>query len=277
MKSPFLWQNGEVVTNFSISLPRDRKASGFWLGDGIFETFLVENGAVFAKKRHQARLVAAAKKLAIKSSWLEVSKYSTMDLTMDLTMDSGLDLAVKWLGGQTGQIRVSLLSSGDCLIASRTHEIPESALRVTLYPYPKNQDSILAGVKTLSYGENAHSLRYAQENGFDDVLFLNQRGEVSESALANLLLFDGSRWWTPPLSSGALPGVTRELLIAHFEVGERTLSQRDLVEMKAMALTSSLRDIQAISKFEEHSYLALNEVDRLRRDFQTWRRAKVDP
>ena len=277
MKSSFLWQNGEVVTNFLISLPRDRKASGFWLGDGIFETFLVENGAIFAKKRHQARLVAAAKKLAIKSSWLEVSKDSTMDLTMDLTMDSGLDLAVKWLGGQTGQIRVSLLSSGDCLIASRTHEIPESALRVTLYPYPKNQDSILAGVKTLSYGENAHSLRYAQENGFDDVLFLNQRGEVSESALANLLLFDGSRWWTPPLSSGALPGVTRELLIAHFEVGERTLSQRDLVEMKAMALTSSLRDIQAISKFEEHSYLALNEVDRLRKDFQTWRRAKVDP
>jgi branched-subunit amino acid aminotransferase/4-amino-4-deoxychorismate lyase len=196
---------------------------------------------------------------------------------MGSAMDSGLDLAVKWLGGQTGQIRVSLLSSGDCLIASRTHEIPESALRVTLYPYPKNQDSILAGVKTLSYGENAHSLRYAQENGFDDVLFLNQRGEVSESALANLLLFDGSRWWTPPLSSGALPGVTRELLIAHFEVGERTISQRDLVEMKAMALTSSLRDIQAISKFEEHSYLALNEVDRLRRDFQTWRRAKVDP
>ena len=277
MKSSFLWQNGEVVTNFSIFLPRDRKASGFWLGDGIFETFLVENGAIFAKKRHQARLVAAAKKLAIKSSWLEVSKDSTMDSAMDSAMDSGLDLAVKWLGGQTGQIRVSLLSSGDCLIASRTHEIPESALRVTLYPYPKNQDSILAGVKTLSYGENAHSLRYAQEKGFDDVLFLNQRGEVSESALANLLLFDGSRWWTPPLSSGALPGVTRELLIAHFEVGERTLSQRDLVEMKAMALTSSLRDIQAISKFEEHSYLALNEVDRLRRDFQTWRRAKVDP
>ncbi|MEY2822728.1 MAG: hypothetical protein RLZZ485_364, partial [Actinomycetota bacterium] len=273
MKSPFLWQNGEVVTNFSISLPRDRKASGFWLGDGIFETFLVENGAVFAKKRHQARLVAAAKKLAIESSWLEVST----DSAMGSAMDSGLDLAVKWLEGQTGQIRVSLLSSGDCLIASRTHEIPESALRVTLYPYPKNQDSILAGVKTLSYGENAHSLRYAQENGFDDVLFLNQRGEVSESALANLLLFDGSRWWTPPLSSGALPGVTRELLIAHFEVGERTLSQRDLVEMKAMALTSSLRDIQAISKFEEHSYLALNEVDRLRKDFQTWRRAKVDP
>ncbi|MGA1415421.1 MAG: aminotransferase class IV [Candidatus Nanopelagicaceae bacterium] len=272
MKSPFLWQNGEVVTNFSISLPRDRKASGFWLGDGIFETFLVENGAIFAKKRHQARLVAAAKKLAIKSSWLEVSR----DSAMDSPMDSGLDLAVKWLGEQTGQIRVSLLSSGDCLIASRTHEIPESSLRVTLYPYPKNQDSILAGVKTLSYGENAHSLRYAQEKGFDDVLFLNQRGEVSESALANLLLFDGSRWWTPPLSSGALPGVTRELLIAHFEVGERTISQRDLVEMKAMALTSSLRDIQAISKFEEHSYLALNEVDRLRRDFQAWRRAKVD-
>lgn len=276
MKSPFLWQNGEVVTNFSISLPRDRKASGFWLGDGIFETFLVENGAVFAKKRHQARLVAAAKKLAIESSWLEVSTDSAMGSTMDSPMDSGLDLAVKWLGEQTGQIRVSLLSSGDCLIASRTHEIPESSLRVTLYPYPKNQDSILAGVKTLSYGENAHSLRYAQEKGFDDVLFLNQRGEVSESALANLLLFDGSRWWTPPLSSGALPGVTRELLIAHFEVGERTISQRDLVEMKAMALTSSLRDIQAISKFEEHSYLALNEVDRLRRDFQAWRRAKVD-
>ncbi|MBM3719096.1 MAG: hypothetical protein FJW51_00485 [Actinobacteria bacterium] len=265
MSTDFLWQNGEVVPAFSISPSRDRTSSGFWLGDGVFETLLVENGSIFALRRHLERLHDAAGKVGVTTDWL------------DAAIDWGLDLAVKSLSGRTGQIRISLLSSGDCLVIGRVHEIPENPLTLLLYPYPKNQDSILAGVKTLSYGENAHALRYARERGSDDVLFLNQRGEVSESALANLLLFDGSRWWTPPLTSGALPGVTRELLLSNFEVNERVILRRDLGEMKAIALTSSLRDIQAVSKFEEDSYLALSEVDRLRADFQRWRREKVDP
>jgi branched-chain amino acid aminotransferase len=261
----FLWQNGEVVAAFSVAPSRDRIASGFWLGDGIFETFLVESGSIFARRRHGERLISAAGKLSLHSPWMESA------------LTSGLDLALSWLQGETGQIRLSLLSSGDCFITAKNHEIPEQTLRIVRYPYPKNHDSILAGVKTISYGENAHALRFARDKGCDDVIFVNNRGQVSESALANLLLFDGRRWWTPPLNSGALAGVTRELLVKNFGVGEREILPRDLTEMQAMALTSSLRDVQAISKFEDHSYLALSEVDRLRRDFQMWRREKVDP
>lgn len=265
MTTHFLWQNGEQVADFSISPSRDRTASGFWLGDGIFETLLVENGSIFARSRHMERLHDAARKIGLSSDLLEAE------------ISSAFDMALAWLAGRTGQIRISLLSSGERLMIARVHEIPENALSLLLYPYPKNSDSILAGVKTLSYGENAHALRYARERGCDDVLFVNQRGEISESALANLLLFDGSRWWTPSLTSGPLPGVTRELLLSHFDVHERVILAREVGEMKAMALTSSLRDIQAISKFEERSYPALSEVDRLRQDFQKWRRAKVDP
>ena len=265
MSAHFLWQNGEIVAEFSLSPSSDRAKSGFWLGDGIFETLLVDGGHIFALNRHLERLNAAAEKLSIDS------------MPLHSALNSGLELALAWLQGRIGQIRISLLSSGDCLLTAKTHELPEKSAQLTLYPFAKNQDSILAGVKTLSYGENAHALRYARSKGFDDVIFLNLRDEICESALANLLLFDGSNWWTPPLSSGPLPGVTRELLIAHFNVGEQTFSLRDLSEMKALALTSSLRDIQPISKFEDHSYLALNEVARLREDFQKWRRAEIDP
>ena len=54
-------------------------------------------------------------------------------------------------------------------------------------------------------------LESAQARGFDEVILLNERGEVAECTSANLFIANGSRVSTPPLSSGCLPGITREV------------------------------------------------------------------
>lgn len=265
MRSDFLWQNDRPVDAFSIEPSTDRRSSGFWLGDGIFESLLVEEGEIFARRRHMGRLYNALEKIGLNFEWLEER------------LESALTATLEYFGSKTGQVRVTVLSSGDLLLSAREHEIPQSAIRVLHYPFPKNPFSILAGIKTLSYGENTHALRYAYSRGFDDVLLTNTEGLISESALSNFLAFDGQNWWTPPLSSGCLPGVTRELLIENFSVRERDLHLDDLAEMSALAVTSSLRDIQEISQFEGHSYPALGVVDRLREEFQLFRRARKNP
>jgi branched-chain amino acid aminotransferase len=135
----------------------------------------------------------------------------------------------------------------------------------------------LAGIKTLSYGENGAALRYAREQSADDVIFTNTAGVVTESALANLLLWDGDAWWTPSLASGCLAGLTRELLMEFFEVKERDFAIDELFGMAALALTSALRDVQPVSHFQGHSYSGLSEVGRLRKEFQDWRAKNPHP
>lgn len=259
----YLWQNGNRVEAITIAVPTDRRASGFWLGDGLFETLLVQDGAIFARERHIRRLTVARRTIGL-------------ELSNDL-LEDGLGSAIDWIAGRSGQIRVTLLSSNDLIITAREHRIPTHALKLIEYPFPKNERSSITGLKTLSYGENAMALRYAYQQGFDDVVFCNLGEEVMESALANLLLWDGSTWWTPRIESGCLPGVTRELLIESFGVKECEMRIEDLLEAKSLALTSSLRDIQWVSQFKERSYPAPSEVDRLRTEFREWRAKNPNP
>lgn len=259
--STFLWQDGRRVDRFEFSPAADRTGSGLLLGDGVFETMLASDGLIFARDRHMARMKKSLERVSL----------SLIDPTL------GIEAAIEWLDGRTGQLRVTQTSAGEVLVSAREHVMPQEAIGVLIYPYPKSAESVLAGIKTLSYGENTAALRYARARGFDDVIFINTRGEVIESALANLLLWDGERWWTPKLSSGALPGVTRQLLIEYFSVGERNFMAEELIDMKALALTSSSRDVQPISRFQEHSYSSLGEVDRLRTEFRNWREQNSNP
>ena len=257
----FLWQDGQQVERFHFAPGEDRTKSGLLLGDGVFETMLVVSGEVFARDRHLERMKRALRHIGVPS----------------IDPSSGIEAAIAWLAGRTGQLRLTQTSAGELLISAREHVIPIDSLSVTLYPYPKSVASNLVGIKTLSYGENVAALRYARARGFDDVIFVNDRGEVMESAMANLLFWDGEKWWTPELGSGALAGVTRELLISRFAVGERSIDPQTLAGMKALALTSSLRDIQPVSKFQDISYSSLGEVDRLRREFRDWREQNNNP
>jgi para-aminobenzoate synthetase/4-amino-4-deoxychorismate lyase len=75
----------------------------------------------------------------------------------------------------------------------------------------------------------------------DDVLLVNERGELTESTIANLVVeMDGARW-TPPLDSGLLPGVLRADLLSRGEIRERILRPEDLSRADAIWLINSVR------------------------------------
>lgn len=263
----FIWQNGAIVDAVRVQPARSRMESGFWLGDGLFETMLVDGGEIFAVDRHIRRLVAASILIGVKLD--------------ESGIQEALSLAQEWVGSRCGQIRVTCLSSGELIVTAREHQISATSVKLVRYPYPKNERSMLAGIKSLSYGENTAALRYAWDRDVDDVIFLNTDGIVMESAVANLLVWDGKDWFTPSLASGALPGVTRELLVENFSVKERDFGLHDLASFPAMGLTSSLRDVQGVSAFLDDSLGLLSfeqePVDRLRTLFQDWRKKNRRP
>ena len=79
----------------------------------------------------------------------------------------------------------------------------------------------------------------------DDVLLVNERDEVVETTIANVLYRRGDRWYTPPLSSGGLPGIGRDALVADGTVAERVLPRAELRDCDEFAVVSSLRGRRA--------------------------------
>ena len=75
----------------------------------------------------------------------------------------------------------------------------------------------------------------------DDVIFWNCRGEVTESTIANVVVFSEGKHWTPPREAGLLAGTLREELIAKGELFERTITKEELARAGSFALINSVR------------------------------------
>jgi branched-chain amino acid aminotransferase len=100
----------------------------------------------------------------------------------------------------------------------------------------------------LSWSQNLTWYEEASARGFDEVVLLNERGEVSECTSANIFAATGGEVYTPPLDSGCLPGVTRELLldvvrVPGIKVLERPLTPQDLQRADQVFITSTTRDL----------------------------------
>lgn len=129
---------------------------------------------------------------------------------------------------------------------------------------------MLARVKSASYAESSLALRLATAQGFDDAIFVNEREEVVETALANLIWLEDEQWFTPTLQSGCLPGVTRALLIENFGVHEGVLPVSEIQSVRALALTSSVREIVAIERYESNLYPTSQPLQELQASFHAW-------
>jgi para-aminobenzoate synthetase / 4-amino-4-deoxychorismate lyase len=79
----------------------------------------------------------------------------------------------------------------------------------------------------------------------DDVLLVNDRGDITESTVANVAVRLGGRWFTPPLDSGLLPGTARAAALAEGSLRERRVTPGDLRRADAIALVSSVRGWRA--------------------------------
>ena len=107
----------------------------------------------------------------------------------------------------------------------------------------------------LSWAFNLNWYREAHDRGFDEVILLNEREEVAECTSANIFAVFGDQVYTPPLESGCLPGITREILLSNIyvpgiQISERKLSQKDLGAADSVFITSSTRDVLPVAEIE---------------------------
>jgi len=246
-----VYVNGTIVPEDEAFLPVTDH--GITVGDGLFETMKVVDGVAFAVGRHLARLGRTATGLGLMpppDDELRQAISSTIDANapdvgrVRVTLTGGVGPAGTSRG--TGPVTV-LVQCGP-----RT-EWPPSAAVVTV-PWPRNERGVLAGLKTTSYADNVIAYEYARERGGDEALFANTRDNLCEGTGTNIFVVIDDHLVTPPLTSGCLAGVTRELLLElGLGIEEADVPMPAVDDVAEAFLTSSTRDVQPIASIDGRS------------------------
>lgn len=151
--------------------------------------------------------------------------------------------AVRRAAGEPPQlvrVRVDRLGTS---IAREPLSIPNLPVRLAIAAERVRSDDAFAQHKTSWRAVYDAALAGAREHGCFEAILLNERGEIAQGARTNIFARIGSTLYTPPLASGALPGILRAELLARGEAFERTLLEDDLLRAQAIYAGNSARGL----------------------------------
>jgi branched-chain amino acid aminotransferase len=219
---------------------------GLTVGDGVFETVKVVDGVPFALGRHLDRLTRSAMGLGLPEPDREQVAKACSTVVAQAPVGRHR-IRITYTGG------IAPLGSGrgdatpTLLIALAPMDPWPEATAVAVVPWPRNERGALAGLKTTSYAENVVALAYAKRFRAGEALFADTRGRLSEGTGSNVFVVVGDRLMTPALTTGCLAGVTRALVLEWTDASEAEVPLEILDEATEVFLTSTTRDVQAVS------------------------------
>jgi len=226
---------------------------GLLSGWGVFTTIKVTGGVLFAFERHWARMSRDAALMRVQ---LPADPARLEDSLLRLVKKNNASLStlrVNVVRNKGGIFEGPDITRPSDVIAF-TADITNwgKSVKLDYVPQARHAASAFAGTKILAWGMNLTMLEDAKSKGFDEVVLLNERGEVAECTSANIFAAKNGEVWTPPLSSGCLPGITRELLlsdvrVAGVPVSERVLTPADLESADEVFISSTTRELLSVS------------------------------
>jgi branched-chain amino acid aminotransferase len=230
--------------------------TGLMNGWGVFSTMRVADGVLFAFERHWARMRRDAERMRVpfpaEPDYLE----SRLLRLVEANDARNATLRVVVVRNRGGNYEAPDITRDFDVIAFTTGlNHWGDSVRLAVKPHARHAQNEFAGAKIMSWACNLAWYEEAHQRGFDEVVLLNERGEVCECTSANIFAERDGRVLTPPLNSGCLPGVTRELLleeirVAGITVHEQTLLPQDLEQAGGIFITSTTRDLLPVDSIE---------------------------
>ncbi len=184
---------------------------GLGLADGVFETLLIRAGRpqLLAQHLQRWRDGAAWLQLPEPPNQQQVEQWINEAIGRSGIRDGAL--RINWSRGSGGRgLQPAAQAQGRCWGSLYPHTPSFQQQQVVISKRVQRwAEDPFIGCKTLGYGAMVLARLEATQAGVDDVLLLSSQGGLCCSSSANLLVHHNAQWLTPPLSSGALPGVMR--------------------------------------------------------------------
>ncbi|MGH9715225.1 MAG: aminotransferase class IV [Candidatus Acidiferrales bacterium] len=256
----FVFHNDQLLPVEEIRLSPGQ--SGLLNGWGLFTTMRVVEGIPFAFERHWKRLSHDAQ---ITRCPLPFDPEKVHDQLAEVLRANNVRegcARVYIIHNRAGGFWRSDegMPAADLLIYSADLPPVRQAVRLAIREHGRHAASPLAGVKVTSWLNNVWNLAEAQQAGWDEVVLLNERGEISECTAANIFCVQEGGIVTPPLSSGCLEGVTRSLVLelgpaAGIQVDERTLFPEDIYCADEVFISSTNRNAIGVAEVGGHAMM----------------------
>jgi len=255
-----IWLNGRLFDD-----PHQATVAGtdhgLVVGDGVFETLKVTERGAFAVRRHLNRLNRSASALG-----LPEPDHGEIREAIDAVLD-GRDfprgkLRITYTGGRGPLGSEAAYGPPTVIIMLAPVDASPRLTSIVTAPWTRNEHGALAGVKSTSYAENVRGLGYAANNNATEAIFLNTAGHICEGTGTNIFMIFGDKVITPPLSSGPLAGITRELILEWSAVEQRDLTLDEARLADEVFITSSMRDVQGVERWDDQTFSRANTVTR---------------
>jgi branched-chain amino acid aminotransferase len=245
---------------------RDAKISvfdhGLLYGDGVFEGIRAYHGRVFKLKEHIDRLFCSAKAilLGIPMSHAQIMRATVEACRMNKIRDGYIRLIVTRGVGTLGLNPNRCKKPSVIIVADKIQLYPPSVyargMEIVTVPTTRNLHSALnPAIKSLNYLNNILAKIEANNTGVEEAVMLNAEGFVAECTGDNLFIVKNGELSTPPLSAGALYGITRQTVIELAEeeglqVCEPNLTRYDLFNADECFLTGTGAEIVSVVKID---------------------------
>lgn len=262
---PQLLHNGKIRPSSELILNPGQV--GLLSGWGIFSTIKVVDGVLFEFNRHWARMNRDADLLRVPFPWSAAELEDMLIRLVEANQDFQSTLRV-CVVRNTGTMWNGPLAEPEFDLIAFTAARSQwgGACKLGIVPNARYAACVFTGAKITSWAMNLVWYEEAHRRGQDEVILLNERGEVCECTSANIFVCFGDTAITPPLSSGCLPGITRQILVEKIriqgiEVKESSISLDDLECADGIFITSSTRDLLPVAEVEG---LSIGNDDRIR-------------
>ena len=212
---------------------------GVFFGRGVFETILWKDRPIFLNE-HLERLKGAIEKIGM----LPLEEKKLREYLNKLSIKN-----------KTVKITVTPLN---IIITQR--EIPykeedyNRGMTLTISKVRRNSTSLLSYIKSTCYIENIIEKENAKKMGYDDVIFLNENGYVTETSCANIFIVKNKEIFTPKVEDGLLDGIIRGKIIEEFQLQEKSITLEELKKSDEVIITNSLMGAMSIKKIDDIKY-----------------------
>ena len=236
-------------------------------GDAVFETVKIINSKILFLEDHYFRLM---------SSMRIIRMEIPMNFTMEYFEEQILILAKTNKIESSARVRITVYRNDGGYYLPHTNTVSflinAQTLETTLYTINKKEyvvdlytdfyitKQLLSSIKTTNKIINITGSIFANENGLDNCLLLNDAKNVVEALQGNIFMLKGNTLITPPISEGCLNGIMRKqilslaLKIEDLEVKEEAISPFDLQKADELFITNIIKGIQPITKYRKKEF-----------------------
>jgi branched-chain amino acid aminotransferase len=235
---------------------------GLLYGDGIFEGIRAYNGRVFKLKEHIDRLFYSAKSILLTLPMANADIMAAIDETCrrNRLRDGYIRLVVTRGPGTLGLNPNRCKNPSVIIIAGKIQLYPEElyqrGMDIITVPTTRNLHSALnPAIKSLNYLNNILAKIEANNAGCEEAIMLNAEGFVAECTGDNIFIVKEGHLLTPPLSAGALYGITRRVVMelaaeSGLKVSEPNLTRYDLFNADECFLTGTGAEVVPVVKID---------------------------